>query len=880
MDKINLYQANSIDTVDNDFSKDKILDGVKYGLTDYLRYIEKSIKLVQEAVAIRIPLRKEIVEIECSEKDTYKNNSKKETETEIRYYVELEKVSEKIASRIELELFERNTNTVYSEKPTGIYKNDKRYEVKIDDRNGEEKYLIIEEEDDIKFIYLKANDYQLRKQKEAIFSLMNQPLVEHTPIQKLFDLANKTEYYFEENRESLYSEIDWRILKEPQKYDGTNEQQSFVKKALETKDFGLLEGPPGSGKTTAIIELIIQLILQGKRVLLVSSTHVAVDNVIHRILTNYKDQCEGLVVPIRISSNDGAIRKESVIPYRFQTFTKNTKESIRRNVSKKTKTRSVEMLNDSLKHRNDFDDIILKSANLIGGTMIGILQHPDIKKGGIQEMFDVMIVDEASKVTFLDFLVPALYAKKWILVGDVNQLSPYTEDDYINENIDAVIKEKRLKESLVKSFELKRKLNSDSRWDKESVKVFFTNDYNSNIFNGYEVFKITDSFNPETDVLKLNGADVILCKPTHENKEVLSKHLYVKAMLFEDKIASESFQHRQNAFHKNKGRNRRINIYRYEFSTDRKQEWKEMVGSRLSQMYQYRFEPELNKQIKQEYDYLVPTEKQDAIEKIRRIALPSILELLQIGVGEKRRTTKAGDTYSEQKLIYQGFNDFEYVKETKFQSLSYQHRMNDEIASIPREYFYEGKNLETANTVFNREDILNFYKPNEKKVIWVSNKDNSFRKVAKKGRPRNINPTEVEDIKQELESFLALAKSQKNNFEVAVLTFYRDQEFELREMLQKVTNQKNQIKFFKKANVKITLCTVDKFQGDEADLILLSFTKFTKKAFYNSPNRLNVALTRAKYKMVLYGNKEWLAKNAQLKALRGLAEEKQNRLKH
>ena len=215
-----------------------------------------------------------------------------------------------------------------------------------------------------------------------------------------------------------------------------------------------------------------------------------------------------------------------------------------------------------------------------------------------------------------------------------------------------------------------------------------------------------------------------------------------------------------------------------------------------------------------------------------------------------------------------------------FQSLSLQHRMHNDIASIPRDYFYKGKNLETANTVFNREDILEFYKPNEKKVIWVSNRDNSFRKKNRNGKQRNYNPTEVADIKQELENFLSLAKNQKNNFEVAVLTFYRDQEFELRKMLQRVTNQKNKIKFFKKANVKISLCTVDKFQGDEADLVLLSFTKFTKKAFYNSPNRLNVALTRARYKMVLYGNKEWLAKNAQLKALRSLAEEKQNRLKH
>ncbi len=63
-----------------------------------------------------------------------------------------------------------------------------------------------------------------------------------------------------------------------------------------------------------------------------------------------------------------------------------------------------------------------------------------------------------------------------------------------------------------------------------------------------------------------------------------------------------------------------------------------------------------------------------------------------------------------------------------------------------------------------------------------------------------------------------------------------------------------------------------------ADLVLLSFTKFTKKAFYNSPNRLNVALTRARYKLILFGNQKWLIKNAQLEGLRKLAENKTSRL--
>ncbi len=872
----NLYHANSVNTDDNDFSKGKILDGVRYGLRDYIKYIEKSIKVVQEEGAIKVSVRKIFFD-----KKTGKEISdikQKNTEPEIRYYVETDKLGEKKSNKIDSELFEREIKTVFSEKPNGNRNENKSLEIKIRNRKAEDKYLILDTNEDIQYFYLKANDYQLKMQKRAVENLMFQPKKEHTPLQKLFDLSRKTETYFENNIEQLQYEPNWKILTEPEKYNGTDEQQDFVRKALRTKDFALLEGPPGSGKTTAIIELIIQLIKQDKRVLLVSATHVAVDNVIHRILTTYKSECEGLVVPIRISSDKGSIRKESVEPYRLQTFIKNTKNKIRSKLSANLKIKSKQILHDSLKKDDRaFDDIILKSANLVGGTMIGILQHPGIRKDGIQEMFDVMIVDESSKVTFLDFIVPALYAKKWILVGDVNQLSPYTEDDFINDNIDAVLEDNTKKQDLVKSFEVKRILNSEKYFDKESLKIFFSDTHTEDDFLEYEVFEVDNYFTPtKENVLKLNSVDIIICKPINKCREIISNYVYVKSMTFEGNIEQINFQNRQKAFHKNKGRNKNIKIYPFEFKNDKNQEWKEMVGSRLSQMYQYRFEPDLNKQIKQEYDFLVPEGIHGDVENIRKIALPSILEMLQIGIGETKRTTREGETYKEEKLIYEGFNQFPIITQQKFQSLSFQHRMHDEIASISREYFYnENNNLKTANTVFDRKDVLDFYKPNENKVIWVTNQDSTFRKKRNRKQQENINPTEVKHIRQELENFIKEAKfspkSNNKDYEIAVITFYRGQEQKLKNMLKSLTNQKRKSKYFKINNVKITLSTVDKFQGDESDMVLLSFTKFTKKAFYNSPNRLNVALTRAKYKLILFGNKNWLEKNAQLKALRKLA---------
>ncbi|MCD8432343.1 AAA domain-containing protein [Tenacibaculum finnmarkense genomovar ulcerans] len=947
----NLHHANSIKTTDNSYSKGKIIQGVKYGLKDYENYIEKSIEVIQKNGAIKIPIRKEEIRYyikfnEFSNEEKIKkqffdkintvfiNDKKQKTEiidknekhsfivlktdrnvTTITlilnnntislktipatlFSLEIDNLKNRDAKKIETELFERSTEFVYSEQPKADKKSNKTNEIKIKTRDSINKQITLDTIDNLNFIYLKADDSQLIKQRNAIKRLRDKPSTHHTPIQKLFDLSDKAKHYFKDNIENYSNKIDFKILNKPDEYDGTKEQQKFVINALQTKDFALLEGPPGSGKTTAIVELIIQLIKQNKRVLLVSATHVAVDNVIHRILTSYKKECEGLVVPIRIASNIDSIRKETVEPYELKTFIKKTKKEISKNIRNKKTTDSGRTLLDSISQPSDyrnndqnFDDIILKSANLVGGTMIGILQHPDIKKGGIQEVFDVMIVDESSKVTFLDFIVPALYAKKWILVGDVNQLSPYTEDDLISENVDIIIKDNDEKEKLITAFELNKKLAEQADWNKKIVKILFSTKHNENDFKDYVVFKLPKNFEPsDINILKLNSVDLIICEATENHKKIIEKYIYVKAQLFEGSIDSISFNNIQRKFHKNRKNNAKKNVYNYEFISNTTEQWKDTVGSKLSQMYQYRLDENSNSELKKEFNFLVPQEYQDEIEKLRRVAFPSILELLQIGTGEKQRETKDKKIYNEDKLIYKGFNQFEEIKYQKFQTLTYQHRMEDEIANLSRTHFYtkdDKTNLETAKTTKTRSKILNWYKPNEDLVIWVQNKKIATQKKKRTSKNKNnsdkiINLGEVEQIKEELNEFTKLAQSNpkedNSNYEIAVLTFYRAQETELKKMLQDISQQKKKHKFFTINNVSITLSTVDKFQGDEADMVLLSFTKTSQYAHYNSPNRLNVALTRARYKLVLYGNNKWLSEKTQLQALKEIAKEVKNRV--
>ncbi|RYE79816.1 MAG: hypothetical protein EOO74_03105, partial [Myxococcales bacterium] len=58
-------------------------------------------------------------------------------------------------------------------------------------------------------------------------------------------------------------------------------------------------------------------------------------------------------------------------------------------------------------------------------TPMGIAMAREFRE--VEVVFDVMILDEASKATITDFLVPASRARKWVLVGDHRQLAPYTD---------------------------------------------------------------------------------------------------------------------------------------------------------------------------------------------------------------------------------------------------------------------------------------------------------------------------------------------------------------------------------------------------------------------------------------------------------------------
>lgn len=854
---MNLYQVNSkVDPY--------VLRSVGYDISRYINFIDKAIKFLEKQ-SLPIKIRKESIKLFREE-----NGIRTEMQ-EARYFPFLNKENK---SKSEIKSGEKAIDLLFSENTKFVYQKSKKdsslIEIRIRDKNPDEQYFLLYDDRELETVYLRPDTNQLRQQRHALFNLHGRPMKHHLPLLNLFGAPESPFWQQFYNRDT---EIEWNILSDEEK-DGTNEQRIFVDKALQTNDFALLEGPPGSGKTTTIIELIVKLVSEGNRVLLCSATHAAIDNVIERITGRYAEECSD-IIPLRISWDEKPV-KESVRPYLLGNLCKTKRNELinhlksQKNISESQKflLRNIRVQESDKKEKyvpDIIDKLILESANLVAGTMIGILQHPDIKNRKIESVFDVLIVDEASKVTFADFIVPALHAKKWILVGDVKQLSPYVEDDYLAEYLKELLPEEE-RVDITQHFELNNKLDDENYND--SVKIYFTdkdpkiekrlfdsNDDNSDLITDC----VDDGWNSnEENILRLNSADVIFVRNNEKAIAYINKHLYVKSVFFnaiEDKL-----NYKRQDYIRFRQRSRRP----FNFNS-KGDEWSDLLAGKLSQQFGFRNTKGFEN-IDLEIENLLPKKIESEVIELERLVFPSILELLQNGIGVNVGQKSA-------KVISNGFHN--NYKSSRFEALVYQHRMHPHIAQTSKDNFYtdsENESLKPANTVQVDRDWK--YKISEPVVMWIHNNDNKFRGFNSK----IINPTECSDMIEELSSFLKWAKEhpQRNkngvivNYEVAVLTFYLDQEFELRKAIRQLTGQKMYSRFSKN-NTNIFLYTVDKFQGQEADMVLLGFTKFSPNAHYNSPNRLNVALTRARHKLLLFGNKEWFKRNAKLSALKELA---------
>jgi ATP-dependent RNA/DNA helicase IGHMBP2 len=213
-------------------------------------------------------------------------------------------------------------------------------------------------------------------------------------------------------------------------------QQSAVNSILYNKDLTIVHGPPGTGKTTTLIESITQLIQKGEKILVTAPSNTAVDHIAKGLLKNKikilrVGNTSKVDEEILANTPDGKMleSKESKeikkLKIRAEEYRKMATQ-YKRNFGFEERNQRNLLLKEVKKIRLEikkirtyFFDLQFEQAQVILGTPIGL--NDSISN---ETIFDTLIIDEAGQC--LEPLAWLLFpkCKKWILSGDQFQLPP------------------------------------------------------------------------------------------------------------------------------------------------------------------------------------------------------------------------------------------------------------------------------------------------------------------------------------------------------------------------------------------------------------------------------------------------------------------------
>ncbi len=714
------------------------------------------------------------------------------------------------------------------------------------------------------------SDFSIQKEKNALRKLMDNPEKHHVPLLRL--AAPNNDKFWEEP--DFFHDIKWKILKEDS-FPGVSEQRDLVSKALFTKNFAILEGPPGAGKTTVISEIILQMLSEGKRLLLIGSTHVAVDNVLEKLIEHLD-----IVVPIRIATLDRELPPE-IEDLTYSKYVKQFKARLLENLKKIKKRHEIqeEWMRDIQQDSNSefIEKIINDSINLVSGTSIGVLQFPEIrnclKKREFKPLFDAMIIDEASKTTFQEFIVPAMFSRKWIISGDPKQLSPYADRNFIEAQIENLIKrECELETSqeeyddnqyvCLTAFDANRTISDDNTDRRKKVLILIDE----------ERFRLKDkllnqlkSLNADTQIhivpekwnnadlekLIISGSDIIISKSPFA-KDLLDAIPYGCVQM--GKIPDSVRISYQNNYLWKDRKSFGVQKIASRMASHEGMTLSQEMAWRMERVYEMRLLPQKAAKFKNQVMQMVPSQCKNnrnldlKIWDIMYCNFPSIVELLTNG-NLRIRPPHRGS------VLESGLpEDFKKLVWTR---LSFQYRMHPEISRFPRELVYTSEYDGTTALRDSSRVIRKWnYKQYDNRVTWInvfSKKNND------KGREyQNVNQLEAATIKKELDGFLKYAEGNKHpdssQWTVAILSFYKPQTRHMQSIIRQCFKGRGQVYFNKNKSVKIFVGNVDSMQGREADIVFLSMVRSGGLGFLDNANRINVAITRAKYQLVVVGN--------------------------
>lgn len=177
---------------------------------------------------------------------------------------------------------------------------------------------------------------------------------------------------------------------------------------MTARDYALVQGLPGTGKTSTIAYVTRLLAAHGKRVLITSYTHAAVDNLMMKLIES------GMATASDGSNSARLIRvgKKSACHHNVHPIL-------------------VSTIAAAMEHSNDGDPSpdslshVVSSARIVGVSALTVPRTPLL----VGQHFDVVIVDEAGQISQPAVLGALMAADSFVLVGDHMQLPPLVNSE-------------------------------------------------------------------------------------------------------------------------------------------------------------------------------------------------------------------------------------------------------------------------------------------------------------------------------------------------------------------------------------------------------------------------------------------------------------------
>jgi ATP-dependent RNA/DNA helicase IGHMBP2 len=221
-------------------------------------------------------------------------------------------------------------------------------------------------------------------------------------------------------------------IDEVQWFDDTLDpsQKDAILLALQAQHIALIHGPPGTGKTTAVVEFVRQAVLRGEKVLACAPSNVAVDNLAERLLR------AGLRIvrlghPARINE---AVRDVSLAALVDDAPEQKLLRNVRHEVDQglramhKAKTR-----HDRFARRNEVRQLRAELRQLENAITRGLVDGAEVVLATTvgaadsllaEKQFDRVVIDEAAQALEAACWIPLQRGRGAVLAGDHRQLPP------------------------------------------------------------------------------------------------------------------------------------------------------------------------------------------------------------------------------------------------------------------------------------------------------------------------------------------------------------------------------------------------------------------------------------------------------------------------